>query len=98
MATHPDLVADITAAIDEDMRVCEGASDDVRRTRGRCRALEGRLRALLKALPGEVSEQVLQSSCWPTVTTSLCILLLLLSKFLGLGCWHYKLCCHVEWK
>ncbi len=61
MATHPDLVADITAAIDEDMRVCEGASDDVRRTRGRCRSLEGRLRALLKALPGEVSEQVLPS-------------------------------------
>ena len=58
MATHPEVVAAIAAAIGEDNRVLEGASEDVRRTRGRCRTLEGRLRALLKGIPGEVSEQV----------------------------------------
>ena len=58
MATHPDVVAEIGAAIGEDMRVVDSASDEVQRTRGRCRTLEGRLRALLKPLPGEVSEQV----------------------------------------
>ena len=58
MATHPEVVAAIAAAIGEDNRVLEGASEDMRRTRGRCRTLEGRLRALLKGIPGEVSEQV----------------------------------------
>ena len=58
MATHPDVVAEVDAAIGEDMKVVDSASDEVQRTRGRCRTLEGRLRALLKPLPGEVSEQV----------------------------------------
>lgn len=48
----------MNAAIDESARVRDGASEEVRRTRGRCRTLEGRLRALLKAFQGEVSEQV----------------------------------------
>ena len=36
----------------------DSASEEVRRTRGRCRTLEGRIRAILKGHPGEVAEQV----------------------------------------
>ena len=67
MATHPDVVAEVGAAIGEDMKVVESASEEVQRTRARCRTLEGRLRALLKPLPGEVSEQV----CVPCVLHAL---------------------------
>lgn len=38
------------------------ASEDVRRTRGRLATLRGRLRSLLSNQPGEVTEQVQQSS------------------------------------
>ena len=55
---HQRIVADITAAIGEDMLVRDSASEEVRRTRNRCRTIEGRLRSILKGVSGEVSEQV----------------------------------------
>ncbi len=55
---HAEIVAGVNSALDEGAKVREGASEDVRRTRGRCRTLEGRLRSLLKGFQGEVSEQV----------------------------------------
>ena len=55
---HAEIVAAVNAALDEGAKVRDGASEDVRRTRGRCRTLEGRLRSLLKGFQGEVSEQV----------------------------------------
>ena len=51
-------MADITAAVGEDMQVRDSASEEVRRTRNRCRTIEGRLRSILKSASGEVSEQV----------------------------------------
>ncbi|EIE19122.1 hypothetical protein COCSUDRAFT_38365 [Coccomyxa subellipsoidea C-169] len=54
---HAEIVAGVNSALDEGAKVREGASEDVRRTRGRCRTLEGRLRSLLKGFQGEVSEQ-----------------------------------------
>lgn len=58
LPAHAEIVGAVNAAIDENARVRDGASEDVRRTRGRCRTLEGRLRSLLKGFQGEVSEQV----------------------------------------
>ena len=58
LPAHPRIVADIAAAIGEDMQVRDSASEEVRRTRNRCRTIEGRLRSILKGASGEVSEQV----------------------------------------
>ncbi len=58
LPAHAEIVGAVNEAIDENARVRDGASEDVRRTRGRCRTLEGRLRSLLKGFQGEVSEQV----------------------------------------
>ncbi|CAL5224634.1 g7352 [Coccomyxa viridis] len=57
LPAHQRIVADITAAIGEDMLVRDSASEEVRRTRNRCRTIEGRLRSILKGVSGEVSEQ-----------------------------------------
>ncbi|BDA49511.1 Endonuclease MutS2 [Coccomyxa sp. Obi] len=57
LPAHAEIVGAVNAAIDENARVRDGASEDVRRTRGRCRTIEGRLRSLLKGFQGEVSEQ-----------------------------------------
>ena len=58
LPAHQGIVAEIGAAIGEDMQVRDSASEDVRRTRNRCKTLEGRLRSILKGCAGEVSEQV----------------------------------------
>ena len=58
LPSHAKIVAAVNAALDEGAKVRDGASEDVRRTRGRCRTIEGRLRSLLKGFQGEVSEQV----------------------------------------
>ncbi len=58
LPAHQRIVSDITAAIGEDMLVRDSASEEVRRTRNRCRTIEGRLRSILKGVSGEVSEQV----------------------------------------
>ena len=55
-------MSEVGAAIGEDMQVRDTASEDIRRTRNKCRTLEGRLRALLKGASGEVSEQVERKS------------------------------------
>ena len=55
---HQKIVSDVSAAIGEDMQVRDTASEEVRRTRNKCRTLEGRLRAILKGASNEVSEQV----------------------------------------
>ena len=39
-------------------KVRDGASEELRRARQRCRTLEGRLRGVLKGHGGEVAEQV----------------------------------------
>ncbi|CAK0787588.1 hypothetical protein CVIRNUC_010810 [Coccomyxa viridis] len=54
---HQKIVSNVSAAIGEDMQVRDTASEEVRRTRNKCRTLEGRLRAILKGASGEVSEQ-----------------------------------------
>ena len=58
LPVHQKVVSEIGAAIGEDMQVRDTASEEVRRTRNKCRTLEGRLRAILKGASGEVSEQV----------------------------------------
>ncbi len=58
LPAHQKIVSDINAAIGEDMQVRDSASEEVRRTRNRCRTIEGRLRSILKGSSGEVSEQV----------------------------------------
>ena len=58
LPAHQRIAADIAAAIGEDMQVRDSASEEVRRTRNRCRTIEGRLRSILKGTSGEVSEQV----------------------------------------
>ena len=58
LPVHQKIVSEIGAAIGEDMQVRDTASEEVRRTRNKCRTLEGRLRAILKGASGEVSEQV----------------------------------------
>ena len=40
-------------------RTSDGASEELRRARQRCRTLEGRLRGILKSHGGEVAEQAL---------------------------------------
>lgn len=55
---HQGIVSEVGSAIGEDMAVRDSASEDVRRTRGRCRTLEGRLQSILKVIPGEISVQV----------------------------------------
>ena len=52
------LVATIAAVLDEHGNVKDSASDEVRRTRGKLRAVEGRLRGILKGHGGEVTEHV----------------------------------------
>ena len=58
LPNHQGIVSEVGSAIGEDMAVRDSASEDVRRTRGRCRTLEGRLHTILKVIPGEISVQV----------------------------------------
>ncbi|GAB4813086.1 hypothetical protein N2152v2_000132 [Parachlorella kessleri] len=56
VATLPDLVAEIGAAFEESGQIRESASEDLKRTRAKVRTVEGRLRGVLKSLPGEVTQ------------------------------------------
>ena len=58
LAGHPNIVKAITASISEEGVVQDGASDEVRAARGKLRAVENRLKAILKGHSGEVSEMV----------------------------------------
>lgn len=44
----PQLLDAIVGAIDEDGSIRESAGEDVRRTRGKVRAIQGRIRGILK--------------------------------------------------
>ncbi|KAK9818002.1 hypothetical protein WJX72_005611 [[Myrmecia] bisecta] len=57
LETHAEIVSLINGNIQDDGQVRDSASEEVRRTRGRVRALEGRLTNLLKGHGGEVTEQ-----------------------------------------
>ena len=58
MQGHPHVVKAISACVSEDGEVRDSASDEVRQTRGKLRAVENRLKAILKGHTGEVSELV----------------------------------------
>lgn len=58
LPSHSGVVSSIVAAVSEDGNVREDASELLRQARGRCRVLEGRLAALLRGSPGEVSQKV----------------------------------------
>eukprot|EP00879_Flechtneria_rotunda_P017603 GHRR01018453.1.p1 GENE.GHRR01018453.1~~GHRR01018453.1.p1 ORF type:complete len:365 (+),score=118.66 GHRR01018453.1:674-1768(+) len=51
------LMRDITSIITEDGELTDAASEQVRTTRGRVRALQGRINSILKGYPGEASEK-----------------------------------------
>ncbi len=52
------LASEVESKLQEGGAVREGASEEVRRARGRLATLQGRLRATLQNQPGEVTEQV----------------------------------------
>ena len=58
MPLDVQLAGDINAAIGEDGRVRDSASEEVRRARGKVMTIEGRIRGVLKNQGGEVTEQV----------------------------------------
>ena len=58
LAVDVKLAGDINAAIGEDGKVRDSASEEVRRTRGKVMTIEGRIRGVLKNQGGEVTEQV----------------------------------------
>ena len=58
MQGHPQVVKAITACISEDGDVQDSASEEVRSARGKLRAVENRLKGILKGHSGEVSEMV----------------------------------------
>lgn len=63
MQGHPQVVSAITACISEEGDVQDSASDDLRSVRGKLRAVENRLKAILKGHSGEVSEMVCSTGC-----------------------------------
>ena len=58
LQTHSQVVKNISACISEDGDIRDSASDEVRQSRGKLRAVENRLKAILKGHSGEVSEMV----------------------------------------
>lgn len=48
----------ISACVSEEGDIRDSASDEVRQSRGKLRAVENRLKAILKGHSGEVSEMV----------------------------------------
>ena len=62
---QPQIVSAITSCVSEDgAEIKDSASDQVRQSRGKLRAVENRLKALLKGQSGEVSEMVSLHSFW----------------------------------
>ena len=61
------MVKGITACISEDGDVQDSASEEVRSARGKLRAVENRLKGILKGHSGEVSEMV----SWPASSCAL---------------------------
>lgn len=58
MHSHSQIVKNISACVSEDGDIRDSASDEVRQSRGKLRAIENRLKAILKGHSGEVSEMV----------------------------------------
>lgn len=63
MQGHAQIVKAITACVSEDGDIRDSASDEVRLSRGKLRAVENRLKAILKGHSGEVSEMVRSPPC-----------------------------------
>ena len=55
---QPQIVREISSCINEDGEIEDSASDDLRTARGKLRAVEGRLKGLLKGHSGEISVMV----------------------------------------
>ena len=55
---QPELVTEVRSCISEDGEIEDSASDDLRTARGKLRAVEGRLKGLLKGHSGEISIMV----------------------------------------
>jgi dsDNA-specific endonuclease/ATPase MutS2 len=58
MQSHSQIVKNISACVSEDGDIRDSASDEVRQSRGKLRAVENRLKAILKGHSGEISEMV----------------------------------------
>lgn len=56
LQSHSQVVKNISACVSEEGDIRDSASDEVRQSRGKLRAVENRLKAILKGHSGEVSE------------------------------------------
>ena len=67
LSTHQALARRVGDVLEEDGKVREGASEELRRARARIRGLEQRVGGMLKGLPGQVTEHVRNPSPLPKV-------------------------------